>query len=259
MIRHIADGDHSLQQRGYTLEEIAGALSTEGVDITCPTLKNYLQRIRRAADGGWKEVPVQGGPATCPERPSAASDARRLATGSRPTLERCASSSQRSRASRARSPMRCPVRKRSGAASSSAGSDDVVAWCAGHILELAEPEDVCDPSTRLASRAPPHRAGRLAPPPLRRRSCSRTIRRFCRSASRVVHAGDPDREGQLLVDEVLEFLGYRGPVDRLLISDLTLPAVRKALGELQPNAQVPAASTRRRSPASAPTGSSEST
>jgi DNA topoisomerase-3 len=55
--------------------------------------------------------------------------------------------------------------------------------------------------------------------------------------SRVVHANDPDREGQLLVDEVLEFLGYKGPVDRLLISDLNLPAVRKSLGELQPNAK----------------------
>jgi len=58
-----------------------------------------------------------------------------------------------------------------------------------------------------------------------------------KSAERVVHAGDPDREGQLLVDEVLQFLGYQGPVDRLLISDLTPAAVRKALGELRPNAK----------------------
>ena len=64
-----------------------------------------------------------------------------------------------------------------------------------------------------------------------------TIRSLLPRASRVVHAGDPDREGQLLVDEVLEFLGYRGPVDRLLISDLNLPAVRKALGEVQSNAK----------------------
>lgn len=55
VIRHIAEEITALQQRDYTLEEIAGALSTEGVDITCPTLKNYLQRIRRAAAAGGKK------------------------------------------------------------------------------------------------------------------------------------------------------------------------------------------------------------
>ena len=62
-----------------------------------------------------------------------------------------------------------------------------------------------------------------------------SIRRLLRSANRVVHAGDPDREGQLLVDEVLGFLGYRGPVDRLLVRDLTPDAVRRQLGALEPN------------------------
>ena len=38
----------------------------------------------------------------------------------------------------------------------------------------------------------------------------------------MVNAGDPDREGQLLVDEVIDFLGYpkTKPVQRCLISDL---------------------------------------
>lgn len=48
------------------------------------------------------------------------------------------------------------------------------------------------------------------------------IRKLLLRASRVIHAGDPDREGQLLVDEVLDRLGHRGPVDRVLISDLNL-------------------------------------
>jgi DNA topoisomerase-3 len=51
----------------------------------------------------------------------------------------------------------------------------------------------------------------------------------------VVNAGDPDREGQLLVDEVLEFLGYRGRVERVLISDLNATAVRRALADAKPN------------------------
>jgi DNA topoisomerase-3 len=116
------------------------------------------------------------------------------------------------------------------------GRDDVVAWCAGHILELAEPEEY-DPryrTWRLDQLPIVPTEWRLAPtaPAL-----LRTIRTLLPKASRVVHAGDPDREGQLLIHEVLEFLGYRGAVDRLLISDLTLPSVRRALGELQSNAK----------------------
>jgi DNA topoisomerase-3 len=65
----------------------------------------------------------------------------------------------------------------------------------------------------------------------------RSIARLLKSAERVVHAGDPDREGQLLVDEVLQFLGYRGPVDRLLVSDLSFEAVRRQLHALEPNAK----------------------
>jgi DNA topoisomerase-3 len=116
------------------------------------------------------------------------------------------------------------------------GREDVVAWCAGHILELAEPEayapelkswrldhlPIAPVEWRLAVTAP---------------DLLRTIRSLLRKAGRVVHAGDPDREGQLLVDEVLEFLGYTGPVDRLLVSDLNPPAVRKALGEIQSNSR----------------------
>ncbi|MFI3121956.1 MAG: protein mobC [Methylococcaceae bacterium] len=36
----------SLQKRGYTLDQIAETLRGEGLDITTPTLKSYLQRIK---------------------------------------------------------------------------------------------------------------------------------------------------------------------------------------------------------------------
>ena len=114
------------------------------------------------------------------------------------------------------------------------GPDDVVAWCAGHILELAPPEayDPVYKQWRLEHLPIVPREWKLtasAPDLLK------TIKSLLPRATRVVHAGDPDREGQLLVDEVLEYLGYRGPVDRLLVSDLNPPAVRKALAELHSN------------------------
>jgi hypothetical protein len=49
VIRHLVDEITALQKGGYTLEEIAAALTDQGLGITCPTLKNYLQRIRRAS------------------------------------------------------------------------------------------------------------------------------------------------------------------------------------------------------------------
>ncbi len=36
----------ALQKRGYTLDQIAETLRGEGLDITTPTLKSYLQRIK---------------------------------------------------------------------------------------------------------------------------------------------------------------------------------------------------------------------
>ncbi|EJR3939854.1 topoisomerase C-terminal repeat-containing protein, partial [Escherichia coli] len=47
--------------------------------------------------------------------------------------------------------------------------------------------------------------------------------------------GDPDDEGQLLVDEVLEYAGNTKPVKRVLINDNTLPAVKKALANPKNN------------------------
>ena len=38
-----------LKQRGYSLEQIAEALSVSGLPISTPTLKNYLQRAGRSA------------------------------------------------------------------------------------------------------------------------------------------------------------------------------------------------------------------
>lgn len=45
-VAEIADEITALQQRGYTLEEVAGILTAEGVEISFGVLKEYLQRIR---------------------------------------------------------------------------------------------------------------------------------------------------------------------------------------------------------------------
>jgi DNA topoisomerase-3 len=50
------------------------------------------------------------------------------------------------------------------------------------------------------------------------------------SVDAVVNAGDPDDEGQLLVDELLEFCGNTKPVYRVLINDFN-KACSKGIGK----------------------------
>ena len=45
----------ALQKRGYTLDQIAETLRGEGLDITTPTLKSYLQRIKAGKNKVEKE------------------------------------------------------------------------------------------------------------------------------------------------------------------------------------------------------------
>ncbi|WP_407228284.1 hypothetical protein [Escherichia coli] len=54
-------------------------------------------------------------------------------------------------------------------------------------------------------------------------------------ATSIVHAGDPDDEGCLLVDEILDYAKNTKPVQRLLVADLNLAPVQKALANMQPN------------------------
>ncbi|MDI5920004.1 DNA topoisomerase III [Halomonas sp. LR5S13] len=114
--------------------------------------------------------------------------------------------------------------------------ETTVTWCLGHLLEQAPP-DAYDPALkqwRLDQLPILPGRWKLMPRPKARGQLA-VIRRLLKSAREVVHAGDPDREGQLLVQEVIEHLGWKGPVSRLLVSDLNRPAVQRALARLEDN------------------------
>lgn len=55
------------------------------------------------------------------------------------------------------------------------------------------------------------------------------------SYDEVIHCGDPDREGQILVDLVLISIGCRLPVTRPVLKTLTDEAILKAFDERKPN------------------------
>ncbi|OLO05614.1 DNA topoisomerase III [Salinicola socius] len=114
--------------------------------------------------------------------------------------------------------------------------DTVVSWCLGHLLEQAPPERY-DPKYkqwRLDDLPIIPERWQLVPRS-QARSQLAVLRKLIKSADSVVHAGDPDREGQLLVQEVLNHLGWHRETQRLLIQDLNRPAVVKALDRLEDN------------------------
>ncbi|WP_282040744.1 DNA topoisomerase III [Halomonas alimentaria] len=126
-------------------------------------------------------------------------------------------------------------RKQEGAI---AVGDTTVTWCLGHLLEQAPP-DAYDPALkqwRLDTLPILPERWKLTPRPKARGQLA-AIRKLLKTADEVVHAGDPDREGQLLVQEVIEYLGWKGRVSRLLVSDLNRPAVQRAIARLEDNAR----------------------
>ena len=131
-----------------------------------------------------------------------------------------------------------PLKKHEGYIESASG--DVVTWCIGHLLEQEEP-DAYDPAYKKWQLehlpiVPQHWQLR---PRKGGRSQLTVIRKLLKCADIVVHAGDPDREGQLLVDEVLDYLklsaSRRKEVRRLLVNDLNGAAVKKALERMRSN------------------------
>lgn len=118
------------------------------------------------------------------------------------------------------------------------GENTIVTWCMGHLLEPSEPEGYKPQYTRWNITDLPicPDVWKLSP---RSNTLTqlRVIGSLLQNAREVVHAGDPDREGQLLVDEVLSYFNVILPTQRLLINDLTPRAISVALTQLRQNSE----------------------
>ena len=98
----------------------------------------------------------------------------------------------------------------------------IVTWALGHLLELALPEAYgkqYDSWTTFTPIFPNKWILQPNPKSLQQFNTIKSLLGQLNPASDIViHAGDPDREGQLLIDEILEYCNYTGRVDRLLIN-----------------------------------------
>lgn len=106
----------------------------------------------------------------------------------------------------------------------------------GHVLQLKEPEDY-DPSYKKWSldslpiyfddwgqKPSPSAADKV-----------KQLGGLIKDADMVIHAGDPDEEGQYLIDEILRWYKFTGPVKRLDTANTTLAGMQKALSKMTDN------------------------
>ena len=120
------------------------------------------------------------------------------------------------------------------------GNGDCVSWCVGHLLEHVEPDayDSKYKQWRLEHLPIFPEKWKLKPKSKTKSQLS-ILKKLVAEADQLIHAGDPDREGQLLVDQVIAY--QRVPkrkintLKRCLISDLNPSAVKRAINQLRDN------------------------
>ncbi|MBE8215735.1 MAG: DNA topoisomerase 3 [Endozoicomonadaceae bacterium] len=113
---------------------------------------------------------------------------------------------------------------------------DYVTWCVGHMLVLYDPEDYDLSYKRWNLQQLPiiHMPWKRKVLPDKAAQLN-IIKRLLKQATEVIHAGDPDEEGQLLVDNVLAYFQCVIPVKRLLVNDNNIHVVKKSLQTLKNN------------------------
>lgn len=117
-----------------------------------------------------------------------------------------------------------------------ARDDHVVTWCVGHLLQQAAPEAYGEEYASWDVAKLP-----IVPTDWKMEAGARTAKQLkvigalLKKANGVINAGDSAREGQLIVDEVLDHFGYKGPVKRLWLHELNTPAIKKAIAAMKDN------------------------
>ena len=117
---------------------------------------------------------------------------------------------------------------------------DIVTWCFGHMFEQAQPPAYGEKYAKwvLADLpiVPPNDGWKLIPRKDAKEQLD-TIESLLKKATEVVNAGDPDREGQMLVDELLEEFHCRKPTKRIWLgAGLDDVSMKRAIASMKSNA-----------------------
>ncbi|MBI9112362.1 DNA topoisomerase [Maridesulfovibrio ferrireducens] len=113
---------------------------------------------------------------------------------------------------------------------------DHITWLWGHVLRLTDPEEHNEQFKKWSLRVLPMDWPISYAPEDRHIGHLKKVIELATQATELVNAGDPDPEGQRLVDEVIEYAGLEGkPIKRILINDNNGPAILKAIENIEDN------------------------
>lgn len=124
------------------------------------------------------------------------------------------------------------------------GGGYIVTWCHGHIVDLARPEDYEGEGwggkwdLESLPMLPARFRLRVSEEDGARELFSLISRLLAsEEVDEIVHAGDPDREGEGIVRRVLALAGNEKPVLRLWCSSMEPDALREAIGRMRPDSE----------------------
>lgn len=116
--------------------------------------------------------------------------------------------------------------------------DDVVTWQFGHLFELAKPEKYDPRYEKWTFSDLPIVPTEWKHVPKRESADQiKKIGELLKECSEVVHAGDPDAEGQALVDIVLNNFKNKKPTRRLWAAALDDKSLSKAMSSMKDNSE----------------------
>lgn len=110
-----------------------------------------------------------------------------------------------------------------------------IVWCYGHMLESLQPHEYDAKFAEWNLDDLPF----IFPYELKVRddvkSKYQIIKKLVKISDSIVHCGDPDAAGQIIVDEILEFENYTGTVKRALFTSNENSAIVESLNDLKNN------------------------
>lgn len=113
-----------------------------------------------------------------------------------------------------------------------------VTWGIGHLIETAPPEAYGEQYKRWALEPLPIIPQRWQVVVKATTAAQfKIVKQLLAQATDLVIATDADREGEMIARELIDYCGYRGPIQRLWLSALNDASIRKALGALKPSAE----------------------
>ncbi|VWL84937.1 DNA topoisomerase [Oceanivirga miroungae] len=113
-----------------------------------------------------------------------------------------------------------------------------ITWVFGHMLRLKDPEEYNENLKKWSLEDLPiyfENWEHVEDSQDYKKNRLKQIKQFLKQADEVINAGDPDDEGQYLIDEILEYFNYKGKELRVLINDNNAEYIIKAFNKLEDN------------------------